>query len=193
MTPWISRVAVWVSWTFMLFCALEILQVGSLNLALFTWFSWAWYIPKSASCTLQLFKSRKWEFFWHGQGNLSPPSGGTGFFTFPLALDKARQQWGFLLPSNVLFWCLAHCCSSPSAGTNTHLIHGDCSPRGTRTGQTRDSSSCTDDSALLLPKVPVSLSNQWAKTSNSMQGESVMIKPAHTCSNSVFMGGRNAS
>lgn len=59
MTPWISRVAVWVSWTFMLFCAVEILQVGSLNLALFTWFSWVWYIPKS--CLLHTVVVQKQE------------------------------------------------------------------------------------------------------------------------------------
>lgn len=78
------------------------------------------------------------ELFWNGQGNLSLPSVGAGFLPFPWRWIKQGSSKGACCP---LMSCR---CSAPliaatgrRPGKNTHLIHGGCTPRGSRTGQTR--------------------------------------------------------
>lgn len=69
-------------------CAVEILQVVSINLAFFTWFSLVWYILKSASCTLQSFKPRRfvWIYFRLGMETFHPQALGRMLLPFPWLL-----------------------------------------------------------------------------------------------------------
>lgn len=169
----------------MFFCAIEILQVGSFNLALFTWFSWVWYIPKSASCTRELFKSMKLNFPGMGRETFRPQALGQGFL--PWRWIKPGSSRGFLLPSNVLLWCSAHCCSGPAQTRVSFMVTallGEVKPGKQETAHARMIQPYFYQRSLF----PYQTSEQRQK-----QGESVMIKPAHTGNASVLLADRNAS